>query len=151
MWYMKPVTVSIDVPQPPEQVYDFLDVMANHESFTNHYMTDWAFAGPDRGVGARATATVTLAGKVAVAIEVVEAQFPRSIVEQNTSANGRRVARGSYVLDPLPGAGTCVSFEYAWLRAPLPDRLLSPITRAVIRRANQSAMTRMAAELVKRG
>ena len=31
-------TTSIDVPQPREQVFDFLDVMANHEPFTNHML-----------------------------------------------------------------------------------------------------------------
>jgi len=32
---MKPVTVTVDVPQPREAVYDFLDVMAT----TNHSTT----------------------------------------------------------------------------------------------------------------
>jgi Polyketide cyclase / dehydrase and lipid transport len=144
---MKPVTVSIDVPQPPQQVYDFLDVLANHEPFTNHFLTNWRYAGPDRGVGARATVTSTLAGRAEVAFEVVEAEPPRRIAEQNTSAKGRRVARGTYVLEPLPGGGTRVRFEYAWLRAPVTDRVLEPVARAVLRRANQSAMRRLAGQL----
>jgi hypothetical protein len=37
---MKPVRVSIDVPQAREDVYDFLDVLANHELFTDHMMRD---------------------------------------------------------------------------------------------------------------
>jgi hypothetical protein len=49
---MKPVTVSIEVPQAREDVYDFLDVLANHESFTDHMLRDWRCAGPARGVGA---------------------------------------------------------------------------------------------------
>ncbi|NEC73086.1 SRPBCC family protein, partial [Streptomyces rochei] len=70
---MKPVTVSIGVPQTPEQVYDFLDVMAHHERFTDHYLSDWRRSGPARGVGARATVTAALGGtKTGVAIEVVE-------------------------------------------------------------------------------
>ena len=51
---MRPVKVSIDVLHAREQVYDFLDVIANHEPFTNHMMHDWEYSGPDRGVGSEA-------------------------------------------------------------------------------------------------
>ncbi|MFF4038191.1 SRPBCC family protein [Streptomyces sp. NPDC001816] len=74
---MQSVTVSIDVPQTPEQVYDFLDVMAHHERFTSHYLTHWRYSGPSRGVGSGATVTAALAGaKTEVIIEVVEAEPP---------------------------------------------------------------------------
>ena len=43
-----PVTVSIEVPQPQREVFDFLDVMANHEPFTDHLMRDWELSGPER-------------------------------------------------------------------------------------------------------
>ena len=51
---MKPVTVSTTVPQGREEVYDFLDVLANHEPFTDHMMVDWQYSGPAAGLGARA-------------------------------------------------------------------------------------------------
>ncbi|MFR0357191.1 SRPBCC family protein [Streptomyces sediminimaris] len=148
---MKPVTVSADVPQTPEQVYDFLDVMAHHESFTDHYLTDWRHGGPDRGVGSRATVTAALGGtRTDVAIEVVEADAPRRIVERNVSAAGRRLAHGTYTVEPLPTGGSHVSFTYAWERAPVADRLLAPVVRAVMRRANRTVMRRLAAELARR-
>jgi hypothetical protein len=59
---MKPVQVSIDVPQPPETVYDFLDVLANHELFTDHMFRDWTTGGPASGVGAKARFTAVAAG-----------------------------------------------------------------------------------------
>ncbi|MFF9186680.1 MULTISPECIES: SRPBCC family protein [Streptomyces] len=145
---MKPVTVSIGVPQTPEQVYDFLDVMAHHERFTDHYLSDWRRGGPARGVGARATVTAALGGtKTGVAIEVVEADAPRRIVERNVSAGGRRLAHGTYTVEPLRAGGARVSFTYAWERAPLADRLLAPVVRATMRRANRTVMRRLAAEL----
>ncbi|MFF3957160.1 SRPBCC family protein [Streptomyces sp. NPDC001890] len=145
---MKPVTVSIDVPQTPEQVYGFLDVMAHHERFTNHYLTDWHFSGPGRGVGSCARVTAALGGtKTDVAIEVVEAQPPRRIVERNVSAAGRRLARGTYTIEPLRTGGSHVSFTYAWARAPLADHLLAPVVRATMRRANRTVMRRLAIEL----
>ena len=51
---MKPVAVSIDVPQSPERVYEHIDALANHESFTDHMLVDWKCSGPRSGVGARA-------------------------------------------------------------------------------------------------
>ena len=147
---MKSVTVSIDVPQTPEQVYDFLDVIARHERFTNHYLTDWRYSGPDRGIGSCATVTAALGGtKTDVSIEVVEADPPRRIVERNVSAAGRRLAHGTYTIEPLRTSGSHVSFTYAWTRAPLADRLLAPVVRAMMRRANRTVMRRLAAGLAR--
>jgi carbon monoxide dehydrogenase subunit G len=147
---MKPVTVSIDVPQTPEQVYDFLDVMAHHERFTDHYLTNWRYGGPARGVGSSASVTAALGGtKTDVAIEVVEADPPRRIVERNVSAGGARVAHGTYTVEPLPSGGSRVSFTYAWVRAPLADRLLAAVVRATMRRANRTVMRRLATELAQ--
>ncbi|WP_460061129.1 SRPBCC family protein [Streptomyces sp. YKOK-I1] len=147
---MKPVTVSIDVPQTPEQAYGFLDVMAHHERFTDHYLTGWRYGGPDRGVGSRATVTVALGGvRSDVDIEVVESDPPRRIVERNVSAAGRRLAHGTYTIEALPGGGSRVAFTYAWVRAPLADRLLAPVVRSTMRRANRTVMRRLATELAR--
>ena len=147
---MKPVTVSIDVPQTPEQVYGFLDVMAHHERFTDHYLTGWRFSGPARGIGSCATVTAALGGtKTEVTIKVVEAEAPRRIVEQNVSAAGRRLAHGAYAIEPLRTGGTHISFTYTWVRAPLLDRLLAPVVRTVMRRANRTVMRRLATELAR--
>ncbi|MFJ8047731.1 SRPBCC family protein [Streptomyces luteogriseus] len=147
---MKPVIVSIDVPQTPEQVYGFLDVMAHHERFTDHYLTGWRFSGPARGVGSCATVTAALGGtKTEVTITVVEAEAPRRIVEHNVSAAGRRLAHGTYAIEPLRTGGTHVSFTYTWLRAPLADRLLAPVVRTTMRHANRTVMQRLASELAR--
>ena len=146
--------MSVDVPHPPEQVYDFLDVMAHHERFTDHYMTDWHYSGPDRGVGSCATVTAALGGaRTEVSVEVVEAEAPRRIVEHNISAGGRRRAHGTYTVEPLDAAsgGSRVSFTYSWTRAPLADRLLAPFVRATMRRANDKAMRRLAEALSAEG
>jgi carbon monoxide dehydrogenase subunit G len=150
MWYMKPVRVTIDVPQPREQVFDFLDVMSNHESFTNHMLQDWTYSGPDRGIGSKAKVTVKAAGRSdTVDMEVIAAERPKTIVERNVGAGGRRIATGTYVLDELPGGGTRIAFEYAWQSTPLSERLGSPLVRAILRRGNERAMERLAEQLVQ--
>jgi hypothetical protein len=145
----KPITVTVDVPQSRTDVYDFLDVMANHEPFTNHMLVDWSYSGPARGVGAKADVHSKVGGrKEPVSIEVVDAQAPARIVEHNVSAGGKRRASGTYELTERPGgAGTRISFTYAWSAAPLADRLLAPLVRGILRRGNAKAMTRLAEQL----
>jgi carbon monoxide dehydrogenase subunit G len=145
---MQPVQVHIEVPYPREDVYDFLDVMANHEPFTDHVMHDWTYSGPDRGVGSKARVHVSMAGQSdTIDIEVVDAERPAKIVERNIGAGGKRVANGTYILDDLPDGGTRVRFEYSWQSAPLSERLFSPVVRGALRRANQRAMERLAERL----
>ncbi len=145
---MEPVRVITNVTQPIEEVYDFLDVMANHEPFTNHILKDWEYSGPDRGVGSRARVHVTAGGRTdTVDIEVVDAERPTRIVERNIGAGGKRVAHGTYTLSALPDGGTHVQFEYSWQEIPLSERLLSPVVRSMLRRANERAMERLAERL----
>jgi Polyketide cyclase / dehydrase and lipid transport len=142
------VNVAIDIPQPRADVYAFLDVMANHEPFTDHMLVDWRYSGPASGVGAKARVRSSFGALSDTAdIEVVAAEAPARIVERNVSAKGRRVATGTYELADLPTGGTRVRFTYAWEKAPLPDRVLSPLVRGVLRRGNAKAMTRLAERL----
>ena len=145
---MRPVKVTTEVPYPAVEVYDFLDVMSNHEPFTNHMLRDWEYAGPDRGVGSRAKVKATAGGRTdSIEIEVVAADRPTRIVERNVGAGGRRVANGTYVLDGLRDGGTRITFEYAWQRAPLSERLASPLVRGILRRGNERSMRRLVDQL----
>jgi carbon monoxide dehydrogenase subunit G len=145
---MRPVTVTTEVPYATEEVYDFLDVMSNHEPFTNHMLRDWEYDGPDRGVGSKAKVKVIAGGRSdSVEIEVVEADRPTKIIERNIGAGGRRVANGTYMLAELPDGGTRITFEYAWQRAPLGERLAAPLVRGILRRGNEQAMRRLEAQL----
>ena len=84
---MKPVTVSVTVPQPVEEVYDFLDVLANHEAFLDHFLVDWKFSGSPRGVGAKAEARASAPmSQDWTEFEVVEAERPGRIVEEGVGA-----------------------------------------------------------------
>jgi Polyketide cyclase / dehydrase and lipid transport len=145
---MKPVRTTIDIGRPVEDVYDHLDVMANHEPFTNHMLRDWEYSGPPRGVGSKARVRAAAAGRSEVVdIEVIDAQAPTRIVERNIGAGGRRRATGTYLLEPLDASRTRVTFEYAWETAPLAERLAAPATRALIRRLNGRALARLAEQL----
>ncbi len=144
----RPVTVTIDVPQDRARVYDFLDVMANHEPFTNHLMTDWQLSGPSRGVGSKAQVRVRSFGvNDVIDIEVLEAHPFERIVERNVARKAGRVGQGTYLLTSRDDGGTTITFEYRWINAPVFDRMLSPLTRAYLRHVNNVAMRRLAAQL----
>jgi hypothetical protein len=145
---MRPIRVTTTVPYPRDSVYDFLDVMANHEPFTNHMLEDWQCSGPERGIGSRARVRATLGGRSElVEIEVIAGERPSRIVEQNVGAAGRRVATGTYTLVPAAGGGTLVAFEYEWKKAPLGERIAAPLVRAMLRSANRRALARLAEQL----
>jgi hypothetical protein len=141
---MKPINVSVRVDRPREEVFAFLDVLANHAPFTDHMLVEWSFSGPPAGVGARARMRAALPGpKDWMDMEVVESRPPVTTAEETVSAKGRRRTRGTYVLDELPDGGTDVRFELTYLHTPILDRLLAPFTRGWLRRGNQRAMRRL--------
>ena len=149
---MKPVTVSVDVPSSPHEVYDYLEVLGNHERFMDHFMVDWQLSGPPRGVGARANVGVkATAGKDWTDVEVVEADAGRRLVEETTGGRrGKRRLRGTYLLRELPDGGTRISFELEFLELPRGERLMGPLNRAYVKRVNGKGMKRLAERLAER-
>jgi hypothetical protein len=143
---VKPVTVSIDVPNSPQEVYGFLEVLGNHETFMDHFMVDWELSGPKRGVGAKANVRVKATGeKDWTDVEIVEADSGRRLVESTLGGSrGKRRTRGTYLLEPLPDGGTAISFELEFLELPTGEKLMGPLNRAYVRRVNRKAMRRLA-------
>ena len=144
----QPVTVSIDVPQPRGAVYDYLDVMANHEAFTDHMLTNWRVSGPATGIGSKANVTTKL-GAISdeAEIEVFEIDPGRMIRERSVGAKGKRIAHGTYTLSDLPDGGTHIEFEFALQKVPAMERPLVPLMRKMVRKGNERAMERLAALL----
>jgi polyketide cyclase/dehydrase/lipid transport protein len=148
---MKPVTVSTTVAKPRDEVFEFLDVLANHAGFLDHFLVEWKLSGPARGVGAMARARQNAPGSQDwMEFEVLEAG-PERIVEEAVSAGGKRRTRGTYELRDAPGGGTEISFELAWLKVPRSERIAPFLARAFVRRVNSKAMRRLAGELEARG
>lgn len=53
---MDPVTVSVQIAKPPEQVFDYLADVANHAEFTDHFLKNFRLYSENtygRGAGAR--------------------------------------------------------------------------------------------------
>jgi ribosome-associated toxin RatA of RatAB toxin-antitoxin module len=146
---VKPVTVSVEVPSSTRQVYEFLDVLGNHESFMDHFMVDWKLSGPRRGLGAKANVRVkATAEKHWTDIEIVEADSGRRLVEETTGGpRAKRRTRGTYLLEGLPDDGTRITFELEFLEMPTGERLMGPVQRSYVRRVNRKGMKRLAHQL----
>jgi hypothetical protein len=145
---MEPVVVSVTVAKPRDEVFDHLDVLANHAPFLDHMYKKWTYSGPPRGVGAKGQATVNAPGSSEVAeFEVVESVRPERIVEEGVSAKGNRRTRGAYSFEQLAGGRTKIEFELAWTAVPRSERIFPPLSRIFLRRALGKAMRRLAKEL----
>ena len=145
---MDPVTVSIVVSAPREQVFDYLQDIANHSEFTDHYLVDWHLTRIDSvGSGAGARFRVKAPGNRFSWADVTfaEVERPSRIVEiGRTGKNNRVRTLGLYELAPAPAGGTRVRFTLETVPAKLSDRLMEAFgARSWFRRKNRRAMRRL--------
>jgi hypothetical protein len=140
------VTVSTTIARPREEVFDYLDDLARHEAFTDHFLLDWRLgAGGSIGVGACARMRAKGAGRHPwIEILVVESVRPERTVEHGRGGKDlRRRTTGTYRLRDGPGGGTEVAFTNEFEPIGLGERLQAPIARAYLRRQNARALARL--------
>jgi uncharacterized protein YndB with AHSA1/START domain len=145
---MNPVTVSIVVSAPREEVFDYLQDIANHPEFTDHYLVDWHLTRLDSvgtGAGARFRVKAPRNRFSWGDVTFAEVQRPHRIVEVGrTGKNNRIRTLGVYSLDPAAAGSTRVQFTLETVPATLSDRLMEGFgTRAWTRRKNRRAMHRL--------
>lgn len=146
----EPVTVTVEVARPRQEVFDYVDVAANHERWMDHLFKDWRFEGPKRGVGAITKATTNAPSSRELAtFKVTESEAPERIVEEGESAHGKRQTRGTYRFVELDAGRTRIEFELEWRKTPRSERLAPFVSRAFMRRANGKGMKRLADLLEK--
>src|SRR5262249_39274627 len=133
--------VSVVVDRPREEVFAHLDVLANHEAFTDHFMHDFSFSGPAAGVGAKARFRTR--PNDWMDLEVLESHAPARTVERTVGAGGKRVTRGTYTLTEEPDGRTRVEFELVYEQGPASERMAAPLVRRVLQRANERTMERL--------
>ena len=149
---MDPVNVSIVISAPREQVFDYLQDIANHAEFTDHYLVDWHLTRIDSvGKGAGARFRVKAPGNRYSWADVTFAEVdrPHRIVEVGrTGKNNRIRTLGAYELHPAAGGATRVEFTLQTAPATLADRLMEGFgARSWTKRKNERAMKRLRAIL----
>jgi uncharacterized protein YndB with AHSA1/START domain len=143
-----PVTVSIVVSAPRERVFDYLQDIANHPQFTDHYLVDWHLTRIDsvgRGAGARFRVKAPRNRFSWGDVTLTEVDRPYRIVEVGRTGKENRIRTlGVYDLAPAPAGSTRVRFTLETITATLSDRLMEGLgARAWTRRKHERAMRRL--------
>jgi uncharacterized protein YndB with AHSA1/START domain len=143
-----PVSVSILISAPREQVFDYLVDIANHAEFTDHYLVDWRLTRLDSvgvGAGARFRVKAPLNRFPWADVIFAEVEQPQRIVEVGRAGKYNRIRTlGVYELDPAAHGSTRVRFTFQTVPAKLSDRILESFgARAFVRRKNERALKRL--------
>ncbi len=145
---MDPVTVSVIIDAPREQVFDYLQDIANHPEFTDHYLVDWHLTRIDSvGLGAGARFRVKAPGNRFSWGDVTFAEVdrPHRIVEVGRTGKTNRVRTlGVYDLAQGAGGTTRVRFTLETQPATLSDRIMEGLgAKGWLKRKNARAMRRL--------
>lgn len=152
---MAAMSTSIVIDAPRERVFEYLEDIANHPQFTDHYLVDWRLTREDsvgRGAGARF--------KIAAPgfrfgwgdVTFAEVQAPRKIVEVGRSGKGNRIRTlGVYELADGVHGTTRVQFTLQTEPAMPSDRMMEALGgRAWLKRQNAKALRRLR-DVIERG
>jgi uncharacterized protein YndB with AHSA1/START domain len=145
-----PVKVSVEVARPRQQVFDYVDVVANQEAWRKNLYKDWRFEGPKRGVGAIAWATTDApTSNERIEIKVVASQTPEEIVGEIESAHGKRQTTETYRFTEVGEGRTRIELEFVWRKVPKSERIAPFVSRAFMARAQGKSLKLLAAQLEK--
>ena len=141
------MSVSIVVSVPREQVFDYLQDIANHPEFTDHYLVDWHLTRMDsvgRGAGARFRVKAPANRFSWADVTFAEVDRPHRIVELGRTGKNNRVRTlGVYELAAAAG-GTRVTFTLRTEPATMWDRISESLGgRAWFKRKNVRALQRL--------
>ncbi len=149
---MHPISVSVTIARPREEVFAYLLDIANHAEFTDHYLVDWHLTREDPvgvGAGARFRLTAPFNRFPWGDATITEADPPRRLVEQGRGGKYNRIRTlGVYELEPAPGGGTRVTFTFESKPKTPSDKLLEKFgATGWLKRKNAKAMRRLQAIL----
>ena len=145
---MVPVTVSILIARPPEEVFEYLADIANHAEFSDHYLTKWHLTREDsygQGAGARFRVEAPLNRFGWADVTITELQKPHRIVELGRGGKFNRIRSTTvFTLRPGPSGSTEVQLTADTEPATIADRLMESFgTRPWFKRNARKAMRRL--------
>jgi uncharacterized membrane protein len=143
-----PLSVSITVGRPREEVFDYLADIANHSEFTDHFLTDWHLTREDpvgRGAGARYRIKAPLQRFSWMGVSFIEVDAPWRIVEAGRGGKYNRIRSMTvYTLEPAAEDTTRVKLTVETEPVTISDRLMESLgTRSWTRRQNRRALRRL--------
>jgi uncharacterized protein YndB with AHSA1/START domain len=142
-----PVTSSITIGRPREEVFDYLADIANHPEFSDHYLKDWRLTRVDsvgRGAGARFRWDAPFQRFGWADMTFIEVDRPHRIVAAGRGGKfNRNKTFTTWTLSPTSG-GTRVEFTTETEPALITDRIMEGFgLRRWFRRGGRKAMQRL--------
>jgi hypothetical protein len=144
-----PVSVSVKIGRPREEVFSYLADVANHAEFSDHYMTNWHLTRVDsvgRGAGARFRVGVPLQRFDWGDMTLVEVDAPYRIVALGRYGKFNRIKTTAiWTLEPGPGRTTDVEYFFESEPALPTDRIVEALSgqRRYFKRKARKAMRRL--------
>jgi uncharacterized protein YndB with AHSA1/START domain len=144
-----PVTASITIDAPRQEVFDYLQDIANHPEFTDHYLVDWRLTREDsvgRGAGARFRIKGHGPGQRFNWGDVtfVDVQPPHKIVEVGRRGKFNRIRTvGAWELADGPNGTTHVRFTLETEPRTRSDRIAESLGQRRLRRKSARALRRL--------
>jgi uncharacterized protein YndB with AHSA1/START domain len=129
---MDPVSATVTIDRPREQVFDYLADIANHPEFSDHYMKQWRLTRVDsygRGAGARFKLDAPLDRFAWGDMTFIEVERPYRIVAAGRSGKfNRNKTWTEWTLEP-DGAATRVNVTTESEPALPTDKLMEAFSR----------------------
>src|SRR5205085_8776287 len=145
---MEPLSVSVSISRPREEVFAYLVDIANHPEFTDHYLVDWHMTRVEtagQGAGGRFRFTIPLNRFDWADVTFVEVDPPRRIVQAGRGGKYNRTRlRSVYDLEPGAGHTKRVTLTVETRPATLADRLMESLgQRGWLKRKSAKALRRL--------
>jgi len=145
---MEPVSVSVTIDRPREEVFAYLVDIANHPEFTDHYLVDWHMTRVDtsgRGAGGRFRFTAPLNRFDWADVTFVEVDAPRRIVQAGRGGKYNRTRlRSVYELEPGSARTTRVTLTVETRPGNAADRFMESLgQRGWLKRKSAKALRRL--------
>ena len=148
---MDPVTSSVVIGRPREEVFDYLADIANHPEFSDHYLKEWRLTRVDsvgRGAGARFRLDAPFQRFGWADMTFIEVDPPFRIVAAGRGGKfNRNKTFTTWTLTPS-GHGTRVEYSTETEPALITDRLMESFgLRGWFKRGSRKALRRLQAIL----
>jgi uncharacterized protein YndB with AHSA1/START domain len=146
-----PVTSTVTIDRPREEVFDYLSDIANHPEFSDHYLKEWRLTRVDsvgRGAGARFRMDAPFQRFGWADMTFIEVDRPFRIVAAGRGGKfNRNKTFTTWTLTPS-GSGTRVEFSTETEPALPTDRIMEGLgLRRWFKRGTRKALKRLQAIL----
>jgi uncharacterized protein YndB with AHSA1/START domain len=144
---MDPVTASVIVDRPREEIYEYLSDIANHWEFTDHYFREVHMTREDTygiGAGMRFRIPTPFNRFDWAELTITDMEPPRRIVERGRGGKYNRIRIVAvYTLEPAGAGGTRVTLTTETQPRLPSDRIIEAFARGRVRRGQRKALKRL--------